>query len=193
MLQHTVLVSAIREPFERARRLRALHGARDALLIEETLLQSFSPLIGALSSDVASGRALCSLFDLITPLPLDALAWDDYPLVTVRLSGAVMVPDLVTLDSLEQIRQAIDAAIAIGAPTYNNGDARACATLYWVTALTLTQAPTARGFAGQMRALKPLRQAVEEPLPFIGRDVQGINDFAWRMRQALDAARGLTR
>ena len=56
-----------------------------------------------------------------------------------------------------------------------------------------TVAPTMRGFAGQTKALKPLRQAIEEPIPFIGRDAQASDDFAWRMRHALDTARGLTR
>ena len=146
-----------------------------------------------MSNESAGARVLRSLLDLATPLPLDVLAWNDYPLVTVRLSGVVAVPDLATLDSLEQLRQVIDDAIAVGAPTYNNGDARACATIYWVTALTLVQAPTARGFAGQTRALKPLRQAVEATMPFIGRDTQASDDFAWRLRGALDAARNLTR
>jgi hypothetical protein len=160
----------------------------DADLIDTTLLRAFFALSGEITEDIAWVRALRILLDISTPIGLDGVADRVFTVPCLRLAAVLALPPLETLLAAEQIRDIINGAIMLGAPAYNEGDARGCGIIYWATALTLVDAPTLRGFAGMTRALRPLRQAVEEQIPPLLGDARAIGDFAWRMRHALDAA-----
>ena len=189
MIALEMLLSAIREPYERAVQLRMLRETHDAAVVEETLIQSFFTLVSNIDDDLGWVRASRILLNMQLPLSLDALARSEKPISALRLNAVLAMPDVTTIESMGVIHDVIDRAISIGAPMYNNGDPGGCATLYWTTALILSYAPTPRGFPGQAKALKPLRQVVDDTQTFISRDLQGMEDFAWRLRRALDAAR----
>ena len=185
--QYSILFQAIEEPIERSRQLRLAQLSHDADLIDETLLQVLRSLSDSIQVDVAWFRALRIFLDLQQPQPLDMLSWQERPLTSIRIESIAAIPDLTSLEGADQINMVISNAIHKGAPIYNNGNPRGCAVLYYATALTLVNAPTIRAFAGQARSLKPLRQVLEEPLPpQIARDTDAIEEFAWRMRRALD-------
>ncbi len=180
--------AALREPHADALSLRRSGYIAEADLIDTTLARAFFALSGEITEDWGWVRALRVLLDTSTPTALDAIADPTCTVACVRLTAALALPALTTLLAPEQLREVINAAIASGAPTYNAGDPRGCGIIYWATALTIVDAPATRGFAGQARALRPLRQAVDDALPPFGSDPQAVDDFAWRMRHALDAA-----
>jgi hypothetical protein len=180
--------AALRGPHDDAVELRMRGFFGDADLIDTTLLRAFFALSGEITADIAWVRALRVLLDISTPIGLDGVADRAFTVPCLRLAAVLALPPLETLMTAEQIEDTINSAIAQGAPAYNNGDARGCGIIYWATALTIVNAPTVRGFAGQARALRPLRQAVEEQIPQLLGEARAIDDFAWRMRRALDAA-----
>ncbi len=182
------LQAALRDPHEDALQLRAGGYIGEADLIDSTLLRAFFALSGEITEDYAWVRALRVLLDITTPIPLDAVADQAFTVPCARITGVLALPNLDALTAADQIDTVISDAIMVGAPTYNRGDVRDCGLIYWVTALTLVNAPTLRGFVGHARAIRPLRQAVEEPMPPIGHDPRALDDFAWRMRRALDTA-----
>jgi hypothetical protein len=105
----------------------------------------------------------------------------------LRLAALRDLPEITMLGSLDEIHTFISGAIGIGAPRYNAGDIIGCCTVYWATMVALVSAPVFRGFPGYAKAMAPLREIVEQtppPLPIIG---QGIDEFAWQLRHALDA------
>jgi hypothetical protein len=176
-----------------AGRMRMAGLAREAALIDQTLLRSFAPLLATVGDAGGWQRAMTALAQPDAPLRLDAVAGDDFGLASVRVRALLAVPEVEQIDGAPIIGQAISDAIAVGAPTYNEGDARGCGIIYWATALTLVSAPMTRGFSGQVRALRTLRGAVEEAMPPIGNTPAALDDFAWRMRRALDATLDLLR
>jgi hypothetical protein len=179
---------ALRGPHEDALQLRLGGYVGEADLIDSTLLRAFFALSGEITEDFGWVRALRVLLDITTPIPLDSVSDQSFTVPCTRITGVLALPTLDALTAPEQISTTISEAIMVGAPTYNEGDTRGCGLIYWVTALTLINAPTLRGFPGQARAIRPLRQAVEEVMPPIGHNSRAIDDFAWRMRRALDAA-----
>ncbi len=191
-LDEEMVMRALLAPHERAQFLRAQGVWREADLIDETLLQVFLPLLTAMPGESAWLRAARRLCDESAPLPVDALASAESNRAALRLAAITGLPRIDTLDGLEVMHMAIRDAIAYGAPTYNSGDPRGCAVRYWATALALVGAPIGRGFTGQARATKLLRQVVEEPLPSIGNNLSAIDEYAWRLRHALDAALEVT-
>lgn len=182
------LQAALRGPHDDGLELRSRGFIGDADLIDTTLLRAFFALSGEITEDIAWVRVLRILLDISTPIGLDGVADRVFTVPCLRLAAVLALPPLETLTAAEQIRDTINGAIMLGAPTYNHGDARGCGIIYWTTALTIIDAPTVRGFAGQARALRPLRQAVEEHIPPLLGDTRALDDFAWRMRRALDAA-----
>lgn len=188
MLSFATIHATLGQTHEDAMRLRRAGNIREADLIDQTLARAFFGLLREVGEESVALRVLRQLLDLATPIPLDGLAQAEYSLAAVRLTAASVVPELEEVTGLDQISTVINGAIMIGAPTYNGGDARGCGITYWATSLAIVSAPTLRGFAGQARALKPLRQAVDEPIPPIGQDQRAVDDFAWRMRRGLDAA-----
>lgn len=180
--------SAIRSAHENAMRMRSLGEWRDADLIDETLARAFFTFANEAEPQTPAVRIMGSYLDAMQPLAIDTLAVTEYAVPCVRIKAALAVPDLEELGALDQLREAIRDAIMVGAPLYNNGDPRSCGIIYWATALALVSMPATRGFAGQARALKPLRLLTEDPTTLVGRDPRSVDDFAWRTRQALDAA-----
>jgi len=185
--------SALSGPHAEAQRLRAGGLTREAYLIDQTLLWSFAPLLVDVGSEGGWQRAIVALVHLDAPLRLDAVAGDDFGVPSVRVRAMLALPAVEGIDAPEVLGAAISAAIAVGAPLYNDGDRRGCGIIYWATALTLVSAPVTRGFSGQARAIKTLLQAVEEMMPPIGNTPPALEDFAWRMRRALDATLDLLR
>ncbi|MBA3826019.1 MAG: hypothetical protein H0X24_19230 [Ktedonobacterales bacterium] len=176
-----------------AQRMRSGGLPREAYLIDQTLLRSFAPLLADMGQDGGWQRAIIALANLDAPLLLDAVAGDDFGVPSVRVRAMLALPAVESIDAPEVLGQAINAAIMVGAPTYNDGDRRGCGIIYWATALTLVSAPVTRGFSGQARAIKTLLQAVEEMMPSLGNNPAALDDFAWRMRRALDATLDLLR
>ena len=132
-------------------------------------------------------RATVSLSDVNHALLLDMLGSSPLEICQLRIAALRDVPEVNTVSSLAEIHTVIAGAINIGAPRYNAGDIIGCCTVYWATLMTLVAAPVLRGIPGHARAIAPLREIVEQeppPLPIIG---QGVDEFAWQLRHALDA------
>lgn len=132
-------------------------------------------------------RAALLLSDANYALLLDSLGSTLFDQYQLRLSALRDLPDVGAINSLNDIHAIIASAISIGAPRYNAGDIVGCCTVYWATMMALVSAPVMRGFPGHARAIAPLREIVEQqppPLPIIG---QGVDEFAWQLRHALDA------
>lgn len=132
-------------------------------------------------------RAAYPLTDIDHALLLDTLGTSQLEQCQLRFSALRDLPDIDAISSMEEIHAVIGGAIGIGAPRYNSGDIVGCCTIYWATMMTLTAAPVYRGFPGHARAMGSLRDIIErEPpiLPIIG---QGVDEFAWQLRHALDA------
>lgn len=187
-----LIQSTVRTPHEQASRSRINGNIQEAELIDETAIQVLSPLVKALTGDGGWLRAVQLLLDTAAPTLIDSLQSPVWPLVSVRLTALLLIPNITLLSSLEDIAEAIRAAIRAGAPIYNAGDPRSCATTYWTMALTLVKAPRAAGIVGLSRAIRPLEQALATSLPRIGDDAHAIEDFAWWMRHSLDAALAVT-
>lgn len=132
-------------------------------------------------------RAAVLLSDQNHAMLLDTLGASPLEQGELRLAALRDLPEITMLAGLDDIHAFIHGAIGIGAPRYNAGDIVGCCIVYWATMMALVAAPVFRGFPGHARAIGPLREIVEKappPLPVIG---QGIDDFAWQLRHALDA------
>ena len=184
--------SAAREAHARANNLRNQGMFRDAEQIDITALQTLRPLVQAIAGKSGWLGTARLMIDSTRLTQIDTLQSATWPLAAVRLSVLLAIPNVTTIVSLEQIAKTIRAAVLRGAPTYNAGDPRGCATIYWATGLTLAEAPLAQGIVGLPRAIKPIKQALETALPSIGDDAHAIEDFAWWMRHSLDGALAVT-
>lgn len=132
-------------------------------------------------------RAALLLSDQSRGMLLDTLGASTLAQGELRLAALRDLPEITMVGSLDDIHAYISGAIGIGAPRYNAGDIIGCCTVYWATMVALVSAPVFRGFPGYAKAMAPLREIVEQtppPLPIIG---QGIDEFAWQLRHALDA------
>jgi hypothetical protein len=132
-------------------------------------------------------RAALLLSDANHALLLDMLGASPLEMCQLRISALRDLPEIGATNSLADIHTGIAGAINIGAPRYNAGDIIGCCTVYWATLMALVSAPVLRGFPGYARAIAPLREIAEQeppPLPIIG---QGVDEFAWQLRHALDA------
>jgi hypothetical protein len=185
--------TALSGPHDEARRMRLGGLVREAYLIDQTMLRAFAPLLADLNEESGWQRALRALANLDAPLLLDTVAGDDVGLPSVRVTAILALPDIAAIEDASQIINAIRSGISVGAPTYNDGDARSCGIIYWAAAFTLILAPVTRGFTGQARIIKTLRTAIEETISTGGIAPQALDDFAWRMRRALDATLDLLR
>lgn len=185
------MIAAVRAPHAVATEARQRGDVTLAEAGDQAVVAVVSELIAQVEDDSADTRSARLLLDLSRPLPVDALAINGWSFNAVRLDALVLLPEIEAIDHLGTIRSALMEAVRLGAPAYNTGDARGCATRYFAAALALAQAPAARGFAGQARALRPLR-AVTEELPGAGEGLGSVDDFAWHLRRALDAALAAT-
>ncbi len=188
MLELVQVFASLREVHKDASVARRQGNLRQAEDIDKTLLRVAFPLLLTFDMEDGQVRASCLLAQLAQPQPIDVLVSPTWSLATIRIETLLFLPMVAQITTLDQVESAITEAIQFGAPAYNDGDVRGCATCYWATAFGLLQAPTPRGVAGLARVLRPLRSPVEETGPSLGDDARAIDDFAWRMRQALDAS-----
>ena len=132
-------------------------------------------------------RAALTLSDATHALLLDMLSTSPLELCQLRIAALRYLPEVGAVSSIADIHGVIGAAINIGAPRYNAGDIVGCCTVYWATVVALVAAPVLRGIPGHAKAIAPLKELAEQeppPLPVIG---QGVDEFAWQLRHALDA------
>lgn len=132
-------------------------------------------------------RAAVQLSDTKHTLLLDMLGASQREQCQLRLATLRDLPEVTSLSSMDDIHRYISGAINMGAPRYNAGDIVGCCTVYWATMTALLLAPVFRGFPGHAKTVGQLKEIVEQPpppLPLVG---QGIDDFAWQLRRALDA------
>jgi hypothetical protein len=160
-----------------------------SLVAYEAFLQTINVLS---NGDEQDGRAwlrvVLMVSDTSRRLALDALSADRAALVQTRMSTLLDIPDIERIETLDDIYDAINAAISIGAPRYNSGNPRGCCTVYWATGQTLLNARVTRGLPGLARALGQLKQLLEAEPPTQPLDQRGIDVYAWDLRHALDAA-----
>lgn len=181
--------AAIVEVGTRATALEADGHAKQAQVAYETLFLVLHALC-ATGDDQTPGwaRVVAPLTDLNRRLALDALAPPRLGQLRVRAAALLDLPDLTQVASPDDIQNTIVGAIGIGAPRYNNGDTLGCCTIYWATGQALLAAQASRGFVGYARALAPIRQVHEAEPPARTLDGAGIDDYAWTLRHAFDAA-----
>jgi len=137
-------------------------------------------------------RVVTQLTNMRQRLLIDALGAAPLEQLRIRIRCLLDLPEIETIDALEDIHSAITAAVAVGAPRYNSGDVQGCCTVYWATMQTLLQAPVLRGFAGYARAVARLKDVIEVEPPTAPFDSQGSDDFAWGLRYAFDEALRVT-
>lgn len=155
----------------------------------ETLFQVLNAIFSSPEEQaIGWGRAVVPLTTLGRPLPLDALGPTPLERLRIRTQALLDLPDIARVASLDEVHEAIVAAIRVGAPRYNGGDFRGCCTIYWATGEALLGALATRGFSGYSRALGPIRQLHEADPPHHALSETEIDEFAWTLRHAFDAA-----
>lgn len=181
--------TAATEAQTRARALLDMSEVSGAEMVYETLLATLD-LVLRQDGDTqpASERTLLMITGASQRLPIDAFHPARLDQLATRVGAILDIPELTTLASIDEMRRVISAAIAVGAPRYNAGDIRGCCRIYWVTMYTLVAAPAFRGFLGYERALGQMRSVVERAAPMVPLDAASIDEYAWAMRRAFDAA-----
>jgi serine protease Do len=181
--------TAATEALTRARALLDIGEVAGAEMVFETLLATLDLTLREDSEALpASERTLLMITGASRRLPIDALHPARLDQLAMRVAAITDIPELTTLGSMDEMRRVISAAIAAGAPRYNAGDIRGCCRIYWATMHTLVVAPAFRGFPGYERALGPLQNVIDRPAPMVALDAAGIDDYAWTLRRAFDAA-----
>jgi hypothetical protein len=181
--------TAATEAQTRARALLDMTQVAGAEMVYETLLATLDLTLREDSDALpASERTLLMITGASRRLPIDALHPARLDQLATRVAAIVDIPELTTLGAMDELRRVISAAIAVGAPRYNAGDIRGCSRIYWTTMYTLVVAPAFRGFPGYERAMGPMQNVIERAAPAIAMDTQSIDDYAWALRQAFDAA-----
>lgn len=179
----------------------AAAGRRDSAVASyDTLFRTLLTLLGA---DDAGGaprgwrKVARRIADTRQQLSLDALTPARLGALEVRAVALSCLPDLITLDSLATIHETIRAAIAVGAPWYNSGNAAACAAAYWATLNTLIETPARGDFYGYADAMRQLRTLAEAPAlsnpatPIAPLGAARVDAFAWKLRRCFDATLAL--
>jgi hypothetical protein len=181
--------TAATEAQTRARALLDLNEVSGAEMVYETLLATLDLLLRQESdAQPASERTLLMITGASRRLPIDALYPARVDQLATRVGAILDIPELTTLGSMDEMRRVISAALAVGAPRYNAGDIRGCCRVYWATMHTLVVAPAFRGFAGYERAMNYLSNVITRPASMAPLDEQTIDDYAWTLRRAFDAA-----
>ncbi len=137
----------------------------------ERQTDQFAAAGGALS--LSGGQRSRPLVELMAPLPSNELY--------EHLLTILELPEVVTINSAQEMQKVLEEAIAVGAPRYNRGDIAGCARLYLATALSLVNAQFSRGFPGHARALDTLKKGLAE-----AQLLTTIDDRAWALRHAFD-------
>jgi hypothetical protein len=181
--------TAATEAQTRARALMEMGQVAGAEMVYETLLATLDLTLRQESdAQPASERTLLMVTGAGWRLPIDALHGARIDQLATRVGAILDIPEVTTLGSMDEMRRVISGAISIGAPRYNAGDIRGCCRVYWATMYTLVVAPAFRGFAGYERAIGYLRSVIERQEPMAPLDAQSIDDYAWTLRRAFDAA-----
>jgi hypothetical protein len=181
--------TAATEALTRARALLDMGEVAGAEMVFETLLATLDLTLREDGEALpASERTLLMITGASRRLPIDALHPARLDQLALRVAAITDIPELTTLGSMDEMRRVISAAIAAGAPRYNAGDIRGCCRIYWATMHTLVVAPAFRGFPGYERALGPLQNVIDRPAPMVALDAASIDDYAWTLRRAFDAA-----
>ncbi len=181
--------TAATEAQTRARALMEMGQVAGAEMVYETLLATLDlTLRQEGDAQPASERTLLMITGAGRRLPIDALHSARGDQLATRVGAILDIPEVTTLGSMDEMRRIISAAISIGAPRYNAGDIRGCCRAYWAAMHTLVVAPAFRGFPGYERAIAYLSSVIERQAPMAPLDAQSIDDYAWTLRQAFDAA-----
>jgi hypothetical protein len=153
-----------------------------------TVLVSLHGLLAA-DAEPPSGwlRTAQLLSDTRRHFALDAAGMTTLDVYLVRIAALLDLPEVGSIGGIGDVQAVIGAAIGVGAPRYNAGNVLGCCTVYWATMQALVAAPVFRGFPGYARALAPLRSAVEADSPLLPLNAEGLDQFAWTLRRALDA------
>jgi hypothetical protein len=181
--------TAATEAQTRARALMEMGQVAGAEMVYETLLATLDLTLRQESdAQPASERTLLMVTGAGRRLPIDALHSARGDQLATRVGAILDIPEVTALGSMDEMRRVISAAISIGAPRYNAGDIRGCCRVYWAAMYTLVVAPAFRGFPGYERAIAYLSKVIERQPPMAALDAQSIDDYAWTLRQAFDAA-----
>jgi hypothetical protein len=181
--------TAATEAQTRARALLDLGEVSGAEMVFETLLATLDLVLRQESeAQPASERTLLMVTGASRRLPIDALHPARLDQLATRVGAIIDIPEITTLGSMDEMRRVISAAIAVGAPRYNAGDIRGCCRIYWATMHTLVVAPAFRGFPGYERAIGYLSDVIGRPAPMVPLDATSIDEYAWTLRRAFDAA-----
>ena len=181
--------TAATEAQTRARALLDMNQVAGAEMVYETLLATLDLTLREDSDALpASERTVLMITGASRRLPIDALHSARLDQLATRVAAIVDIPEITTLGSMDEMRRVISAAIAVGAPRYNAGDIRGCCRIYWTTMYTLVVAPAFRGFPGYEHAMGPMQNVIERAAPAVALDTASVDDYAWALRQAFDAA-----
>ena len=192
-MQIAALKAAVLETDARARAFLAQSRLDAAECSYETLLLVVNAL---LEPEMTTARGWQRAALLVTNtgqrILIDALAPSRMTALQLRAAALRELPDVMTVGSIADVHQVLNAAIRVGAPRYNAGDIRGCAIVYWSTAQALLAATALRGFPGYARALGQLRAVIESDVSPLPLDSQGIDELAWSLRRAFDAILAMT-
>jgi hypothetical protein len=181
--------TAATEAHTRARALLDIGEVSGAEMVYETVLATLDLVLREDSeAQPACQRTLLTITGAAQRLPIDALSPARLDQLATRVAAILDIPEVSTLGSMDEMRQIISAAISVGAPRYNAGDIRGCCRMYWTTMYTLVIAPAFRGFPGYAVAMGYLRDVIERATPPMALEMASVDDYAWTLRRAFDAA-----
>lgn len=155
--------------------------------IYETALEAVRLVSADDDPQPAWERVAAMLSDTSRRLVIDALEITPIEQMRRRLRCIADMPEVTGFGSLQDVYALIGAAINVGAPRYNSGDVRGCASLYWITAQLIAEAPATRGIPGYARAIAQIKPMIEWEAPAGPFTPAAIDAFAWELRHALDA------
>lgn len=184
-MRHSSLRLLVAEADGRARAFAAVPEAR--LAIAEMALSCLRQALEDTEQPSAWERVALALADQRALIPVDALEVTPLDRAQRRLRLLAELPDVSGFASFQDVTAVISNAINIGAPSYNSGDIRGCASLYWMIVRLIFEAPATRGFPGYARLQGQLKPLAEADTPVRPLTPQELDAYAWELRHALDA------
>ncbi|MGH2516736.1 MAG: hypothetical protein ACRDHP_13870 [Ktedonobacterales bacterium] len=189
MLSLDTLKAIVIEAETRVRAHAGLGQYEAAEATYDTLLHLLHTLLASDTSARAGWRRVALLItDQRLRLALDALADSRFSQLAIRAGALTSLPDLPIIRDPRDIAATLAAAIQAGAPRYNTGNIRDCATIYWTTLQTLVFTPLMDGVTGHERALARLLALASAEPPLAALDATGVDRFAWELRHCFDGA-----
>lgn len=184
-MRHSSLPLLVAEADGRARAFGAVPEAR--LAIVEMALSCLRQALEDTEQPSAWERVALILADQRALIPVDALELTPLERAQRRLRLLTELPEVTGFASFQDVTVVISNAINIGAPSYNSGDIRGCAALYWIIIRLICEAPATRGFPGYARLQGQLKPLAEPDAPIRPMTPQEADAYAWELRHALDA------